>query len=78
MSDENIYAGSCFCGESALRGCRSARCNGLLSLRVVPPLVGRAGQRVYVMEASGAASHGARSCERWYLQQDGHQLSQVV
>ena len=51
--------------------------DGVLSLRILPPLVCRTGQRVYAMEAGCAESNG-RCREHWYLQQDAHQLSQMV
>jgi hypothetical protein len=53
MSNEDIYAGQLLLRRGAIRGCRSAPRNGLLPLRIVPPLVGRIGQRAYIVEAGG-------------------------
>jgi len=73
----NIHNGSCFCGEVKFEVSGQPARNGILSLRILPSLVRRTRQRVYVMEARGTENHSWR-CQHRYLQQDADQLSQVV
>ena len=47
------YVGSCFCGAVEAGGRRVAGGHGLLPLRIVPELVGRAGERLHPVEAGG-------------------------
>ena len=56
------YTGRCFCGEVEFEVTGAPAAHGLLPLRVLPPLVGGPGQRLYIVESAGAARHrGATS-----------------
>src|SRR5579859_3901235 len=61
----------------AIESHRRARGDGLLSLRVLPQLVGRAGERLHALESRGGRGHARRRQHR-HVQQDAKQLPQMV
>ena len=77
MSDERAYKGACFCGAVQLTVTGEPVGMGLLPLRFVQALVGRARQRLHAMEARGGTRYARRRQHR-HLQQDAAQLSQMV
>src|SRR6516162_7046082 len=75
-SDERIQ-GEVLLWRRGIHRERGAGGDGLLSLRVLPPLVGGSGERLYAVAAHGAHGDPGRGQHR-YLQQDPRQLPQVV
>ena len=69
MSDERAYKGACFCGAVQLTVTGEPVGMGLLPLRFVQALVGRARQRLHAMEARGGTRYARRRQHR-HLQQD--------
>src|ERR1041384_7648453 len=63
--------------RGAVRSDRPARCHGLLPLRILPHVVGRAGERLQLVEPGKPAHHPGCPEHRW-VREDAAEQPQVV